>query len=633
MNYLSVENLTKSFGVRVLFEDLNFGIDKGDKVAIVAKNGQGKSTLLKILCDLEEKDSGKIVYRNGIRVDYLQQDENFDPNLSIINEVLSTDTAESQAILAYENAMLDPENMDRYNDALELMNDANAWDYEVKANQILSQLQLYDKSLKIGTLSGGQKKRLALAKLLISEPDIMILDEPTNHLDLDMIEWLESFLSQSNSTIIMVTHDRYFLEVVCNSIYELEDQTIYKYNGNFSYYLEKKAERQEILAATIGKAKNLMSTELEWIRRQPKARGTKQKARVDAFAGLKETATQRIQEDQMDIEIEMSRLGSKVVEIHKLQKNFGDKVIIDQLDYVFKRGEKLGIVGKNGAGKSTFLNMLVGKEQPTKGKISVGETIVMGYYHQDGLKFDEEKKVIEIIKDIAEFIPLTKGRKYSAAQFLEMFMFPRDMHYNFVYKLSGGEKKRLYLMTILMKNPNFLILDEPTNDLDIFTLSVLEAYLADFKGCLIVVSHDRYFMDKTVEHTFYFEGDGKIKDIIGNYTDYRAYLKAEEAADKIKEKEMLENKSSSPVETATKTATVIDSSTSRKLTYKEKEEFKAIDKELTALNKENETIIEKMSAGVDDAEEMKQLSIRMTEIAQLIEKKENRWLELSEIEG
>ncbi|MFD1551201.1 ABC transporter ATP-binding protein [Putridiphycobacter roseus] len=632
MNYLSVENLTKSFGVRVLFEDLTFGIDKGDKVAIVAKNGQGKSTLLKILCDLEDKDSGKVVYRKDIRVDYLQQDENFDPDLTIIDEVLSTDTPESQAILAYEKAMLDLEDMDKYNVALEMMNDANAWDYEVKANQILSQLQLFDKTLKIGTLSGGQKKRLALAKLLISEPDIMILDEPTNHLDLDMIEWLETFLSQSNSTIIMVTHDRYFLEVICNTIYELEDQTIYKYNGNFSYYLEKKAERQEILAATIGKAKNLMSTELEWIRRQPKARGTKQKARVDAFAGIKEVATQKVQEDQLEIEIEMSRLGSKVVEIHKLQKSFGDKIIIDQMDYVFKRGEKLGIVGKNGAGKSTFLNMLVGKELPTSGKISVGETIVMGYYHQDGLKFDEQKKVIDIIKDIAEFIPLTKGRRYSAAQFLEMFMFPKDMHYNFVYKLSGGEKKRLYLMTILMKNPNFLILDEPTNDLDIFTLSVLEAYLTDFKGCLIVVSHDRYFMDKMVEHTFYFEGDGKIKDVLGNYTDYRAYLKAQESADKLKGKASADKKVAIAEVPVANTATT-NTDTKRKLTYKEKQEFNTIEKELSDLNDENTSILEKMTAGVDDAEEMKQLSIRMTEIAQLIESKENRWLELSEIEG
>ena len=504
MNYLSVENLTKSFGVRTLFADLTFGIDKGDKVAIVAKNGEGKSTLLKILCDLEDKDSGNVIFRKGIRVDYLEQAENFDPKQDVFSEVLSANTPETEAILTYENALLTANNSEAYQSALERMNQLGAWDFEVKVNQVLSQLKLTDKTAKIGSLSGGQKKRLALAKLLVNEPDIMILDEPTNHLDLDMIEWLEAYLSQSQSTIIMVTHDRYFLEVVCNTIFELADQTIYKYKGNFSYYLEKKAERQDILAATIGKAKNLMRTELEWMRRQPKARGTKQKARIDAFAGLKETASQKINEDQLEIEVDMSRLGSKIVEIHKLNKRFDDKVILDQFNYVFKRGEKLGIVGQNGAGKSTFLNLLVGSEQPTSGKISVGETVVMGYYHQDGLIFDEDKKVIDIIKDIAEWIPLTKGRKMSAAQFLEMFMFDRDMHYNYVYKLSGGEKKRLYLMTILMANPNFLILDEPTNDLDIFTLSVLEEYLLNFKGCLIIVSHDRYFMDKVVGSYFLF---------------------------------------------------------------------------------------------------------------------------------
>lgn len=624
MNYLSVENLTKSFGVRVLFENLTFGIDKGDKVAIVAKNGNGKSTLLKILCDLEEKDSGKVIYRKDIRVDYLEQAENFDPTQDVFSEVLSTETPETNAIIEYEKALLNPDDSEAYHTALDKMNQVNAWDFEVKVNQVLSQLKVTDKTAKIGSLSGGQKKRLALAKVLVNEPDIMILDEPTNHLDLDMIEWLETYLSQSQSTIIMVTHDRYFLEVICNTIYELEDQTIYKYNGNFSYYLEKKAERQEMLAATIGKAKNLMRTELEWMRRQPKARGTKQKARVDAFGGLKETATQKIKEDQLEIEVEMSRLGSKIVEIHKLNKSFGDTVIIDQLDYVFKRGEKLGIVGHNGAGKSTFLNLLVGQELPTKGKISVGDTVVMGYYHQDGLKFDEDKKVIDIIKDIAEWIPLTKGRKMSAAQFLEMFMFDRDMHYNFVYKLSGGEKKRLYLMIILLTNPNFLILDEPTNDLDIFTLSVLEEYLMNFKGCLIIVSHDRYFMDKVVDHTFYFEGNGKIKDIIGNYTGYRAYLKEELQ----KERKAIKTEKKAPL--IPEKLVIEDEAPKRKLSYKEKQEFSTIESDLKVLNEENGQIISAMNAGIDDAEEMKVLSLRLSEIAQLIDDKEMRWLELSE---
>jgi len=623
MNYLSVENLTKSFGAKVLFKDLTFGVDQGDKVAIVAKNGKGKSTLLKMICDIEEKDTGDIIFRKDIRVDYLEQAENFDGDIEIFAEVLSTKTPQTDAIALYEKAMLNPEDMALYETAFEQMNMTNAWDFEVKVNQVLAQLKLENKHQKIAGLSGGQKKRLALAKILINEPDIMILDEPTNHLDLDMIEWLEVFLSQSNSTIIMVTHDRYFLEVVCNTIYELEDQTIYKYNGNFSYYLEKKAEREAIHAATIGKAKNLMRTELEWIRRQPKARGTKQKARVDAFDGLKETATQRINKDELDIQVQMSRLGSKIVEIHKLNKSYGDNLLIENLDYVFKKGEKLGIVGKNGTGKSTFLNMLTGSEQPSGGRIEVGETVVMGYYHQDGLKFDEEKKVIDIIRDIADYIPLAKGQKMTAAGFLEMFLFPRDMHYDFVYKLSGGEKKRLYLMTILMTNPNFLILDEPTNDLDIFILSVLEKYLAAFEGCLIIVSHDRYFLDKIVEHTFYFEGEGQIKDVLGNYTAYRKYLKQEEADKKKATKKSKENIAIAPkVEEAPKEK--------KKLSYKEKIEFDGLEKDMESLNKENSDIAEQLNSGITDTEEIKKLSLRMSEIANALATKEDRWLELSE---
>ena len=624
MNYLSVENLTKSFGAKVLFKDLTFGVDQGDKVAIVAKNGKGKSTLLKMICDIEEKDTGDIIFRKDIRVDYLEQAENFDGDIEIFAEVLSTKTPQTDAIALYEKAMLNPEDMDLYETAFEQMNMTNAWDFEVKVNQVLAQLKLENKHQKIAGLSGGQKKRLALAKILINEPDIMILDEPTNHLDLDMIEWLETFLSQSNSTIIMVTHDRYFLEVVCNTIYELEDQTIYKYNGNFSYYLEKKGEREAILAATIGKAKNTMRTELEWIRRQPKARGTKQKARVDAFDCLKETASQRINKDELDIQVQMSRLGSKIVEIHKLNKSYGDNLLIENLDYVFKKGEKLGIVGKNGTGKSTFLNMLTGSEQPSGGRIEVGETVVMGYYHQDGLKFDEEKKVIDIIRDIADYIPLAKGQKMGAAGFLEMFLFPRDMHYDFVYKLSGGEKKRLYLMTILMTNPNFLILDEPTNDLDIFILSVLESYLAAFEGCLIIVSHDRYFLDKIVEHTFYFEGEGKIKDVLGNYTAYRKYLKQEEA-DKKKANKTSKGKS------VISTSKVVEApKEKKKLSYKEKIEFDALEKDMESLNKENSAIAEQLNAGITDAEEMKKVSLRMSEISNLLATKEDRWLELSE---
>ncbi|MCC7453745.1 MAG: ABC-F family ATP-binding cassette domain-containing protein, partial [Crocinitomix sp.] len=566
MNYLSVENLTKSFGERVIFKDLTFGIDKGEKVAIVAKNGNGKSTLLKILCGDGTEDSGRIVYRKDIRVDYLEQAENFDPTHLIFDEVLATDTQENRAIRNYELAIKNPDDTEAYEKAFELMNSTNAWDYEVKVNTILSQLKIEDKMQPIGELSGGQKKRVALAKILINEPDLMILDEPTNHLDLDMIEWLEAYLAKSKSAIIMVTHDRYFLEVVCTAIFELEDLQIYRYNGNFSYYLEKKFERQEILQATIDKAQNTMRTELEWIRRQPKARGTKQKARVDAFQGLKETASQRINTDELEIKTQMNRLGSKIVELHKIGKSFGDKKIINELDYNFKRGEKMGVVGSNGTGKSTFLNMLCGAEEPSKGKISVGDTVVMGYYHQSGATFKEGKKVLEVITDIAEYIPLEKGKKMSAAQFLEKFLFPRSMHYMDVERLSGGEKKRLYLMTILIKNPNFLILDEPTNDLDIFILSVLESYLLGFEGCLIIVSHDRYFLDKLVDHTLYFKGEGEVKDILGNYTAYREYLKQDELEVKKTEKEDREKvKVVAPI--------VEPEKKKAKLSYKEKVEF------------------------------------------------------------
>ncbi|MCB9225104.1 MAG: ABC-F family ATP-binding cassette domain-containing protein [Crocinitomicaceae bacterium] len=618
MNYLSVENLTKCFGARVIFKDLTFGIDKGDKVAIVAKNGEGKSTLLKILCGDGTEDSGRIVYRNDIRVDYLEQAENFAPNKTIFEEVLTAETKETKAILMYDKAISNPEDTEAYEKAFEQMNVTNAWDYEVKVSTILSRLKIEDKHQKIGELSGGQKKRVALAKVLINEPDIMILDEPTNHLDLDMIEWLEEYLSKSSSTIIMVTHDRYFLEVICTVIFEMADQSIFKYNGNFSYYLEKKAERQEMLEATIGKAKNLMRTELDWIRRQPRARGTKQKARVDAFQDLKKVATQKIQKDELEIKIQMERLGSKIVEIHRLGKQFGDKKIINDLSYVFKRGEKLGIVGANGSGKSTFLNMLTGREEPTKGKIIVGDTVVMGYYHQDGMKFKEGQRVIEAIRDIAEYIPLTKGRKMSAAQFLEKFLFPRDMHFQYIEKLSGGEKKRLYLMTILMKNPNFMILDEPTNDLDIFTLSVLEDYLAEFEGCLIIVSHDRYFLDKLVDHTFYFRGDGEVKDIIGNYTAYRQFLKEEVSKERKVQKEYKE------------TTEKQKEQEKKKLSYKEKQEFDALEGEIAALEQEREEITIKLNSGTEDSDTVNQIAIRLGEIGRLIEEKEMRWLELSE---
>ncbi len=624
MNYLSVENLTKSFGDRVIFENLTFGIDKGEKVAIVAKNGNGKSTLLKILCGDGTEDSGRITIRKDIRLDYLEQAENFDPERLIFDEVLATDTVENQAIKAYELAINNPADSNAYEKAFERMNATNAWDYDVKVNTILSQLKISDKLQRIGELSGGQKKRVALAKILINEPDLMILDEPTNHLDLDMIEWLEAYLSKSKSAIIMVTHDRYFLEVVCTAIIELEDQQIYRYNGNFSYYLEKKAERQEILQATIGKAQNTMRTELEWIRRQPKARGTKQKARVDSFEGLKETATQRINKDELEIKVQMNRLGSKIVELHKISKSFDDKKIINHLDYNFVRGEKLGIVGANGSGKSTFLNMLTGTELPSKGKISVGDTIVMGYYHQSGANFKPGKKVIQVITDIAEYIPLEKGKKMSAAQFLEKFLFPRSMHYMDCEKLSGGELKRLYLMTILMKNPNFLILDEPTNDLDIFILGVLEDYLLNFEGCLIIVSHDRYFLDKLVEHTFYFKGEGEIKDIIGNYTAYRNYLKQEDADLKQENKDARDKSKIAVVEAVAPEKKRI------KLSYKEQTEFDGLEAAIAKLDAERTALTEQLSSGTVSGDEAAKIAMRLGKLGSEIEEKESRWLELAE---
>lgn len=620
MNYLSVENLTKSFGERVLFHELTFGIDQGQKCAIVAKNGAGKSTLLKTLIGRESKDSGNIIFRKEVSVAYMDQSDAHDGKATVADIIYNQDVPQIQAIKKYTHALQKADDQ-LIASSFELMNETQAWEWEVEIKKVLSVLKL-DEILdrKVAALSGGQKKRISLAQVLISNADFIILDEPTNHLDLDMIEWLESYLSGSKSTILMVTHDRYFLEVVCDTIFELAEQQLFKYKGNFSYYLEKKAEREEQLQATISKAKNLMRTELEWMRRQPKARGTKQKARVDSFHDLKKVAKQRIHKDEMHFDINMERLGSKIVELHKIGKSFGDQCMIDSFDYTFKRGERLGIVGKNGVGKSTFLNILVGNEPVDKGKVVVGETVKFGYYHQDGIKIKDDQKVIDVIREIAEFIPLSGGRKISAAQFLERFLFPRDMHYNFVEKLSGGEKRRLYLMTILMANPNFLILDEPTNDLDIFTMSVLEQYLMEFQGCIIVVSHDRYFMDKMVDHLFVFEGEGKINDIIGNYMSYRAYQK--EA--KKQEKEEAKN------EVADQREEVIPEQTKKKLSYKERQEFNGLESELEKLEDEKSKLAEQLNDSTLDGEKIMEISNRFAEVVKQLDEKTDRWLELSE---
>lgn len=623
MNYLSVENLTKSFGERVLFADLTFGIDQGQKVAIIAKNGSGKTTLLRCLMDFEQYDSGRIVFRNDIRVAFMEQTELMNPEQTILEAVFDHDLPELKLIKEYNIAM-DSNDEKALEHLYQEITEMNAWDIEVKVQQILSVLKLQDTSQLVGSLSGGQKKRVALAKVLLSEADFLFLDEPTNHLDLDMIEWLESYLATSKSTILMVTHDRYFLEVVCDTIFELADQTIYRYKGNFSYYLEKKAEREDQLQSTIEKAKNTFKKELEWIRRQPKARGTKQKARVDAFQDIKKTALQNTDEDELELPVKMERLGSKIVEFHKVGKSFGDKKILEDFTYNVQRLERLGIVGNNGTGKTTFLKMLLGEEPTDKGKIVIGETVVFGYYSQDLIKVPDDFKVIDVVKEVAEYIPLEKGRQLSAAQLLERFLFPRDMHYNFVHKLSGGEKRRLKLLRVLMSNPNFLILDEPTNDLDIFAMSVLEDYLRNFQGCLIVVSHDRYFMDKMVDHLFVFEGEGKIKDIVGNYTDFRK----KQIQDKRDEKNNL-----AQAQVQQEKQVVVEKKVEvekRKLSYKEKEEFKKIEKDLETLESEKATIVEQLSSGNLNNKEVYDLGIKLGKITDDIESKTERWMELAE---
>lgn len=622
MNFLSVENITKSFGDRVIFQDITFGIDQGQKVAIVAKNGAGKTTLLRCLTGLDTLDEGRVVFRNDLRMVFMEQSEDLNPEHTILEEVFSHDLPELRAIKAYNKAtsVNDEEAVQK---AFEQISELNAWDVEVRVSQILSVLKLDHTDMQIQNLSGGQKKRVALAKVLIAEPDFLILDEPTNHLDLDMIEWLEDYLSKSKSTILMVTHDRYFLEVVCDTILELDNKTLYRYKGNFSYFLEKKAEREEQFESTVEKAKNQFRKELEWMRRQPKARGTKQKARIEAFHDTKKVAHQRLDKDELDIPVKMERLGTKILELHRLGKAFGEKKILNDFTYIFKRQERVGIVGNNGTGKSTFLNMILEKEPVDKGKIVVGETVVFGYYNQEQLVVEDDKKVIDVIRDVAEFIPLEKGRQLSAAHFLEKFLFPRDMHYNFVHKLSGGEKRRLKLMTVLMKNPNFLILDEPTNDLDIFVMAVLEEYLRSFEGCLIVVSHDRYFMDKMVDHLFVFEGKGEVKDIIGNYSEYRKQQKQVASAERQEEKKLAE-------ETVVEAVEPAELKEKKKLSYKEQKEYESLEGEIEQLEVKKEELTVILSAADSSNEAIMKAGEELAKVVAELDDKTNRWLELSE---
>lgn len=615
MNYLSVENISKSFGERVLFEHISFGINKDQKVAFIAKNGTGKTSLLNIIAGLDESDSGQIVKRKDINVAFLPQEPNLNDTLTIEETIFASDNKILQVIRQYEKALENPDDSEAYQKAFEQMDLHNAWDFETLYKQILFKLKLENLNQKVHLLSGGQKKRLSLATILINKPDLLILDEPTNHLDLEMIEWLESYFKKENITLFMVTHDRYFLERVCNEIVELENGKLYSYKGNYSYYLDKKEARVQAENTEIDKAKNLFKKELDWMRRQPKARTTKSKSRIDDFFEIKQKAHSRRKEHQIQLEINMERLGSKIVEFHNVSKAFEDKSILNKFEYTFKKGERIGIIGKNGTGKSTFLNLLTNALPPDAGKIIIGETVRFGYYNQKGISVKEGQKVIDVIKEFGEYIPLAKGRKISAAQLLERFLFDRKKQYDFVEKLSGGERKRLYLCTVLIQNPNFLILDEPTNDLDIVTLNVLENFLLDYPGCLLVVSHDRYFMDKIVDHLFVFRGDAIIEDFPGNYSDFRTYEDSITSLPKNTE-EKKEKKSWKK-----------DSNSS--LSYNEQKEYKRLERDIQQLERDKK---EMEALFLDDTltqEKIQEASLKLQEIIDSIETKEERWFELS----
>ncbi len=617
MNYLTVENISKAYGERVLFENLSFGINKDQKIAFVAKNGTGKTSILNIIAGLDTPDSGQIISRKEIRIDYLAQESNFDENATVEETIFATENNILPIIQQYEKALENPENQEDYQKAFELMERHNAWDFETQYKQILSKLKLTDLTQKVKTLSGGQKKRLGLAIILINKPDLLILDEPTNHLDLEMIEWLENFFRKEKITLFMVTHDRYFLERVCNEIIELEDGQLYKYKGNYSYYLQNKEERRALEEVNLGKAKNLYKKELDWMRRQPKARTTKSKSRIEDFKKIKEKAHARRIEHKVTLEINMERLGSKIVELHNIKKSFDDKKILDGFDYVFKRGERIGIIGKNGTGKSTFLNLLTGGIELDGGKVVIGETVKFGYYTQKGIQIKEGQKVIDVVKEFGEYIPLTKGRKISAGQLLERFLFSRKKQHDFVEKLSGGEQKRLYLCAVLIQNPNFLILDEPTNDLDVITLNVLEEFLLDYPGNLMVVSHDRYFMDKIVDSLFVFRGNGIIENFPGNYSDFRAYEDSKEVESKKEKTESSEPKKQK------------NENSPKKLSYNDKREFGQLEIAIEKLQKRKIAIEKEFTEGSIAVEDINEKSSELQEIIQTLEEKEERWLELS----
>lgn len=627
VSYLQIENLSKHFGDKVLFDNISFGISDNQRVALIAKNGMGKTTLLNIIAGTEDYNGGHIAFKRDLRVGYLQQNPEMNPNLSVIDACLQCDNAVVKTIAQYEHCLHNgtPEQLA---EIMAEMDIHKAWDYEARIKQILGKLRITDFEQPIAQLSGGQLKRVALANVLISEPDLLILDEPTNHLDLEMVEWLEDLLRRSAMALLMVTHDRYFLDRVCSDILEIDQQQMFHYKGNYSYYLEKRAERIDNWNAETDKYANLYRKELDWMRRMPQARGTKAKSRKDEFYNIENRAKQKRIEDSVRLEVKSSYLGSKIFEAKYVSKAYGELKILDNFYYNFSRYEKLGIVGKNGTGKSTFLKMLMGEVKPDSGSFDIGETVKFGYYRQEGLQFNEQMKVIDVVRDIAEEIDLGGGRKLNASQFLQHFLFSPEAQHNYVYKLSGGEKQRLHLCTVLIQNPNFLILDEPTNNLDIVTLNILEEYLKNFKGCVLVVSHDRYFMDKVIDHLLVFRGQGNIKDFPGNYTQYREY---ENAALQAEREKTQENALSDKTKKETAVKSTETPLVKQRLTFKEKQELAALDAEIPKMEAEKADLEEKMSSGTLTADEIIQASNRFSELSEELDEKGMRWLELSEI--